>query len=357
MRRSTLMARAARCAIARAAPHAIARALLRAMVCCLAFGAPPLAGAAGLPTVTLGVVNWIGYGPIYCAAAKGYYKRYGRDVRLVTFTDNSLMAGALEGGELDATTLTYDQVIVADARGWKLEVVMPVDYSTGGDAILANVGVVSVRDLKGRKVAFQPLSPSDFLLGYALAQAGLSEKDIQPVNATPEGVAGIMASGAVDAGVTYQPNVAMILKLGGGRNYHVLLSSREARGMITDVLVLTASRIAADPRLVDELIRGTLDGLAFMRQQPDQAAAIIARVLEITRADVLAQLPNIENPPLAQLGDVFRHSNALPSFYASGKIIGQILAKQGQIATLPSIDDTYDARFVNALQAQKGALK
>jgi len=317
----------------------------------------PLASAATRLTLTLGVVNWIGYGPIYCAAANGYYGRYGSDVRLVTFTDNSLMAGAVQGGELDATTLTYDQVIVADARGWNLKVIMPVDYSTGGDAILADAGVKGIRDLKGRKVAFQPLSPSDFLLGYALAQTGLSEKDIQAVNATPEGVAGIMASGAVDAGVTYQPNVSMILKLGGGKRYHVLLSSREARGMITDVMVLKASRIAHDPGLAQELIRGTLDGLEFMHQQPDKAAAIIARVLEITPAEVRAQLPNIENPPLAELGDVFKPSSELPSFYASGKIMGQILAKEGQIGALPSIAATYDASFVSAMQHSRGALR
>jgi NitT/TauT family transport system substrate-binding protein len=328
---------------------------VHAVLFAAAWAVAPLAGAAAHSTVTLGVVNWIGYGPIYCAAANGYYERYGRDVRLVTFTDNSLMSGAVEGGELDATTLTYDQVLIADARGWKLKVIMPVDYSTGGDAILADVGVRGIRDLKGRKVAFQPLSPSDFLLGYALAQAGLSEKDIRPVNATPEGVTGIMAAGVVDAGVTYQPNVSMILKLGGAKHYHVLLSSREARGMITDVMVLKASRIADDPQLAQELIRGTLDGLAFMRRQPGAAAAIIARVLEISPAEVLAQLPNIENPPLAQLADVFRHSDALPSFYASGKIMGEILAKEGQIGALPAIAETYDARFVNAMQESKGA--
>src|SRR5580704_18540631 len=89
-----------------------------------------------LASVTLGVVTWIGYGPIYCAAANGYYKKYGLDVRLVNFSDNSVMAGAVQSGEIDATTLTYDQVIAANARGWKLKVVMPVDYSVGGDAIL-----------------------------------------------------------------------------------------------------------------------------------------------------------------------------------------------------------------------------
>ncbi len=306
---------------------------------------------------SVGVVNWIGYGPLYCAAAKGYYRKHGWDVRLVTFNDNSLMSGALEGGELDASTLTYDQVILADARGWNLKVVMPVDYSTGGDAILASAAVRTVRDLKGRKVAFQPLSPSDFLLGYALARAGLNEKDIEPVNATPEGVAGIMATGAADAGVTYQPNVSMILKLGAGRQYHVLLSSRDARGMITDVLAVKSATIATNPMLVEALIRGTMDGLAFMQAHPGEAAAIIANVLGISPAEVREQLPNIENPPLPRLADVFRHTDELPSFQASGRIIGEILRREGEIGALPPIDQTYDARFVSALHASRGDLK
>src|SRR5580704_1643609 len=82
---------------------------------------PQVASAAA--QITLGVVNWIGYGPLYVAAANGYYRKYGPDVRLVTFSDNSLMSGALEGGELDSSTLTYDQVIIAAAKGWHLKVV------------------------------------------------------------------------------------------------------------------------------------------------------------------------------------------------------------------------------------------
>jgi NitT/TauT family transport system substrate-binding protein len=311
-----------------------------------------LACAAG--KITLGVVNWIGYGPIYCAAANGFYKQHGVDVKLVNFSDNSLMPGALQGGALDVSTLTYDQVIAAVAKGWRLKVVMPLDYSVGGDAILASAAVRSVKDLKGRRVAFQPLSPSDFLLGYALAQAGLSRKDFQPVNSTPEGVVAIMATGQVDAGVTYEPSVSMILKLDGGKRYHVLLSSREARGMITDVLAFRESSIAKDPKLVDGLIRGTLDGLAFMRQQPDKAIAIIGKALEISADEVRAQLPNVENPALAQLGDVFLKTSTLPSFHASGAVIGDILKKEGQIDRVPLIEDTYDARFVSDVQANSG---
>jgi NitT/TauT family transport system substrate-binding protein len=267
------------------------------------------------------------------------------------------MPGALMGGELDASTLTYDQVIAAAAKGWKLKVVMPLDYSVGGDAILSSAAVRSIKDLKGRKVVFQPSSPSDFLLGYALTQAGLSAKDIRTVNSTPEGVVAIMATGQVDAGVTYQPSVSMVLKLDGGRRYHVLLSSREARGMITDVLAFRESTIAKDPKLVDALIRGTMDGLAFMQQQPDKAAAIIGKVLEISADEVRTQLTNVENPSLAQLADVFQNTSTLPSFRASGTVIGEILRKEGQIERVPSIEDTYDARFVSDVQARPGDLR
>jgi NitT/TauT family transport system substrate-binding protein len=310
--------------------------------------------AAAAAATTVGVVNWIGYGPLYCAAANGYYKRYGPDVKLVTFSDNSLMSGALQGGELDASTLTYDQVLTATAKGWKIKVVMPVDYSVGGDAIVASAAIRSVRDLKGRRVAFQPLSPSDFLLGYALAQVGLSQHDVRPINSTPEGVVSIMATGAVDAGVTYQPSISVILKLGGGNLYHVLLSSREARGMITDVLAVRESMIESKPKLVEGLVRGTMDGVAFMQKEPAKAAALIAKALEISPAEVQAQLPNIENPPLQQLADVFKPGDSLPSFHASGRIIGDVLLKQGQIRELPPIAQTYDARFVTAVQAKPG---
>jgi len=86
---------------------------------------PPTPGGGGGHPGESGVVTWIGYGPIYCAAANGSYQKYGLDVKLVNFSDNSVMPGALQSGQIDATTLTYDQVIASNARGWKLKVVMP----------------------------------------------------------------------------------------------------------------------------------------------------------------------------------------------------------------------------------------
>ena len=320
--------------------------LLAAWLCTTA-----LAAAAGSPNagrVTLGVVNWIGYGPIYCAAANGDYRRYGPEVKLVTFSDNSLMSGALAGGELDASTLTYDQVLIADARGWNLKVVMPVDYSVGGDAIVTGAAVQSVQQLKGRRVAFQPLSPSDFLLAYALKSNGLTAKDIDPLNMTPEAIPGAMASGSLPIGVTYEPNVSQILGMPGSK-FHVVYSSKQAPGLITDVLVFDAKTIAKRQAAIKAMIQGYVDGLAYMQSHPDESAEIIGKVLGVSATEAKAQMSGVYNIPLAEMGKNFEKSDATSSFFGSGAVIAQLLKDNGQIPAIPDFAQTFDASFVQAM--------
>ena len=121
--------------------------------------------------------------------------------------------------------------------------------------------------------------------------------------------------------------------------------------MITDVLAVRDTTIEHNPNLVTGLIRATLDGLDFMQREPAKAAAIISKSLDISTADVASQLSSIENPPLPHLADVFHKSDALPSFHVSGKVIGTILQREGQIEAPPPLETTYDERFVLALQA------
>lgn len=69
--------------------------------------------------------------------------------------------------------LTHDQVIGQVARGQLQKVVMPTGYSNGGDAIVADASIARIADFKGKKTGYNPLSPSDFLLSYAMKTAGL----------------------------------------------------------------------------------------------------------------------------------------------------------------------------------------
>jgi NitT/TauT family transport system substrate-binding protein len=305
--------------------------------------------AAGPTQVKLGTVVWIGYGPFYVAEKLDLFKKYNLKVSLQVFTDPALIPPALASGAIDGAMLTYDQVIGQVAAGKAQKVIMPIDYSNGGDAIVADTTIAKVTDFKGKKIGFNPLSPSDFLLSYALKVNGLSDKDITPVSMTPEAVPAAMASGQMPIGVTYEPSLSQILGQGGGKKFKVVFSSKDAPGLIADVLVYEDKYIKAKPEAITGVIQAYLDGLAYMKSKPDESAKIIGKFMGVTPKEVKEQLSGVYNIPLAEMPKAFVKGKETTSYFASGEIISALLKAKGQITTIPATETTIDAQFVNAL--------
>jgi len=226
---------------------------------------------------------------------------------------------------------------------------MPVDYSAGGDAILAETSIKSVADFKGKAIAYNPLSPSDFLLSYALQQHKLAEKDIKPVNSTPETVPAAMASGQVKIGVTYEPSVSQILADGKGK-YRVIYSSKDAPGLIADVLTFTPAQIAKRGKDVQGVMKAYLDGLAYMKAKPEESAVIIGKALGVSAAEAKDQLKGVYNIPLAEMPNAFAKGKDTTSYYVSGEVIGKLLMAKKQIPQLPDLALTMDAAPLKSLK-------
>jgi NitT/TauT family transport system substrate-binding protein len=310
-----------------------------------------LAGPAAQAATNLkiGTVVWIGYGPFYVAEALDLFKKSDLKVTLQIFSDPALIPPAIASGSVDGGMLTYDQVIGQVAKGVMQQVVSTIDYSNGGDAIVAEKSITSVKQFKGQKVGFNPLSPSDFLLSYALQVNGLAEKDIQPVNMTPEAIPAGMASGSLKIGVTYEPSVSQIIGQEGGKKFHVVYSSKDAPGLITDVMVFDKKYIAGHKKEVAGVIQGYVDGLAYMKANPDKAAEIIGKVLGVTAKEVKEQMSGVYNIPLSEMPGNFKKAKATTSLYGSGEVIAKILKAKGQITTIPKTEDTFDDQFVKAM--------
>lgn len=307
---------------------------------------------AAVTQIKLGTVVWIGYGPFYVAESLDLFKKYNLNVKLQVFNDPALIPSAVSGGAVEGGMLTYDQVIGAVAQGEQQVVVMPIDYSSGGDAIVATSDIRSVKDFKGKKVAFNQLSPSDFLLSYALKVNGMNDTSVQPVNMTPEAIPAAMASGSVPVGVTYEPNISQILAQGKGKKFHVVFSSKNAPGLITDVLVFPRKYIKAHPDVVKGVMQAYLDGLAYMQKNPDAANKIIGKVLGVTPAEVKEQMAGVHNLSQAEMPVVFAKKQDTMSFYTSGALIGDILKAKGQIKRVPATEETFDDQFVKAMTAK-----
>ena len=306
--------------------------------------------AQSAPSMKIATVVWIGYGPFYVAEALDLYKKYNLKVSLQVFNDPALIPAAIASGAVDGGMLTYDQVVGQVAAGRNMKVVMPIDYSNGGDAIVVDSSITKVADFKGKKIGYNPLSPSDFLLSYALKTAGLTEKDITPVSMTPEAVPAAMASGQLPIGVTYEPSLSQILGQGGGKKFKVVFSSKNAPGLIADVLVFDDKVIKAKPAQITGVMQAYLDGLAYMKAKPAEAHKIIGKFMGVSAAEVKEQLTGVYNIPVAEMPKAFMKAKETTSYYASGEIIGELLKAKGQITTIPAIEATFDASLVKGLK-------
>lgn len=305
--------------------------------------------AAGPASMKIGTVVWIGYAPFYVADALDLYKKHNLKVSLQVFSDPALIPTAMASGALDGGMLTYDQVVGQVAAGMSEKVVMPIDYSNGGDAIVVDKSINKLTEFKGKKIGFNPLSPSDFLLSYALKTAGLTDKDISPVSMTPESVPAAMASGQMPIGVTYEPSLSQVLSQGGGKKFKVIFSSKNAPGLIADVLVFDQKAIQTKGPEIRALIQGYLDGMAYIKAHPDEAAKIIGKFMGVSDKEVKAQLTGVYNIPLAEMPKAYVKSTATTSYYGSGAVIAQLLLNKGQIKAIPPTEATIEPQFVTAL--------
>ncbi len=233
-----------------------------------------MTGSADAGSLKLAHSTWVGYGPFYIARDKGFFKEEGVDVELVIMEDTPIKMGALMAGQIDLVASTVDEFPIYMKPGKMLHYVLAVDNSKGGDGVVANKDITSIADLKGKKVAFEQGSVSQFFLNALLKDAGMTEADIEPVNmaATDAGVA--FAAKQVDAAVTWEPALSQGAKSEHG---HMLLTSADKPGLITDVVATTAETAVAKKDDIAAFVRAWYKAVDYSKSNPDDANAIMAK--------------------------------------------------------------------------------
>ena len=106
--------------------------LLLAVLAVLVTAAPRPA----LAEVKVGVSDWTGWVAWYVAEQKGFFKKYGADVKLVWFANYTDSISALSTGQLDANSQTWSDTLGPLSKGIGLKVVLVNDNSDGNDALM-----------------------------------------------------------------------------------------------------------------------------------------------------------------------------------------------------------------------------
>ena len=318
---------------------------LNAMLLVAAF-AFTLAGSAEAKTLKLAHSTWVGYGPFYIAQEKGFFKEEGVDIELVVMEDTPAKMGALQAGQVDLVASTVDEFPIYMPPGKMLRYILAVDNSKGGDGIVALKDIKTLADLKGKKVAFETGSVSQFFFNAVLKEAGMTESDVEVVNMTATDAGVAFAAQQVDAAVTWEPALSQGANAAHG---HLLLSSADKPGLITDVVAVTPETVAAHKDELKAFVRAWYRALDFIKTNPDEAKQIMATGVGGWLADpkvfdeTLQGIEYLDKP----MNETFFGSATAPGQIT--KTLGfalQIWSEKGRIQAEVKPEDMIDYSFI-----------
>ncbi|MFU2317574.1 ABC transporter substrate-binding protein [Rahnella sp. PCH160] len=321
-----------------------------ALACCLGAlttfslnaGAATTAPEAG--TFKMGIEPWLGYGQWHVAQSQGIFKQQGLEkVDIINFAEDKDINAALASGQIDGANIATHTAMAMVSAGLPVKVVLLLDQSETADALLVGKDIATLKDLKGKQVAFEEGTTSDILLHSAVNSAGLKWSDIKPVPMPADSAGSALIAKRVTAAVTYEPYISAARKQ--DPSLKMLYSGSSDPGLIGDVLVVRDSVLKEKPGQIAALIKSWDAALTHYQANTPADRALIAKAVGATPADLESAFDGVKYYSLAENKQVLSHAfseqtfaHVLKAATAAGLIPKPVTAAQ-----------VIDASFVNSL--------
>jgi len=232
-------------------------------------------------TLKLGIATWAGFGTGIVGMEKGFFPTI--DLETKTLDDARARQAAFVSGDIDIMISSVDLNAQEAVKGISGKIFLVTDESQGGDGIVAKTMIKTVADLRGKTVAYAHGGPSDYFLFKVLDDADIALNEVKRVAVDDPSRAGdTFLSGDVDAAVTWEPFLTNAAKSGKG---HILITTKEKPEIIVDILV-ASEKLDANEKLLRQFMDGWLKSVDFIKSNSDEAAAIMAKGLNLPFEDV-----------------------------------------------------------------------
>ena len=248
-----------------------------------ASGGSGSSGSSGKTVVLrLGFLTNITHAPALIGIEKGYFaKALGKNVKIEVhpFSTGTEEGTALLAGQLDAAYVGPNPTFKSwqTSNGKLIKVISGA--ASGGAALVVKKGITSPAQLKGQKLATPSLgNTQDVALRYWLKQHHLTTTqqgggDVPITPITPNSAAVLQfKSGQIAGGWEPAPYDIEMVQDGG----HMLVdeASLWPKGQfVTTNLVVTQQFLAANPTVVNNLLKGQIQANSYIHSDPSGAQA------------------------------------------------------------------------------------
>lgn len=297
-------------------------------------------------TIHIASSTWTGYALIYLANAKGFWKSHGLDVNFKDVEDPNDRFIALAAGRLEGMASTVDAFARQQSNGVAAVEVFPIDASVGGDGILAANTIKTVADLKGKTVAVNQGSVSEWFLAQVLQANNLTLKDVTEKNMKSGEAGAAFVAGKIDVAVTWEP---WLSKAKARTDGHILVSSKEYPDLIMDSFAFRKDFVQKYPDTVKAFMKAYYDTFTYLSANQAESLKVIGDAVQESSDDVMADLGTLQLFDLAKGKEIIGTASSHGKIYDNVKAAADFWKTQGKIDTSVNPSDAVDPSFINSL--------
>ncbi|MHA6622411.1 aliphatic sulfonate ABC transporter substrate-binding protein [Pseudonocardia sp. DLS-67] len=253
----------------------------------------------GTIEVTFGYIgDFNGTSLLAVAEQEGIWEKHGLDVTPKVFTNGPLQIQALGTGDLDFGYIGPGAMWLPASGQAK---VVAMNTLGEADRVVAQPGITSMQDLRGRTVAVPEGTSGDMILTLALDAAGMTKEDIERVPMEPAAIVAALSSKQVDAAGFWYPALATVkqqvpdlVELAQNADFADTVAFPTAFVAGNDV-------VANEPEKVDRVLAALREAMQYRTDHLDATIEATASMLGIEAAQVEADAGNVQILSVADL--------------------------------------------------------
>jgi len=328
---------------------------------------PPVTGVAGYKklednTVKMALNVWAGWAPVIYAnqgfkPGKEWKTPDGKSFKLelVLIDDPISMRDAYASGNIHIGWSTLDMVPLLIEELKKDSRTMPriyqqIDWSNGGDGIVARGDVKSVADLRGKTVVLAQNSPSQYFLLNALINGGVqpAEVNFKYTGDAFQAAAAFAADKSIAAAVSWAPDIYNLAEVKGN---NLLVTTANANRLIADIWFARADFAKDHPGIIEALVRGFLDAVDELELQANQqkAAQWMAEGYSMPPSEAQSMLADAHWTNYAENRDFFLNQNNPTNFERTWETAYYLYKRIGKVTEKVSWDQVADFSLIKKL--------
>lgn len=243
-------------------------------------------------TVNFGYIgDFNGTSLLAVAEDQKLWQKHGLEAKTKVFTNGPLQIQALGTGDLDFGYIGPGAIWLPASGQAKI---IAINTLGRADRVIAQPGITSMQQLKGKTVGVPQGTSGDMILTLALEKAGMTKNDVKVVNMDPSTIVSAFSSKKVDAAGFWYPAIATIKKQVPDLAELAKNTDFEQQVSFPTAFVAGNDVVAKEKDKTDRTIAVLREAMAYRAAHMDRTIELTAKMLHLTTDQVKADAANVK---------------------------------------------------------------